>query len=130
MVPPSLFRPFSFLLASNFLPFFVLILDKKPCLRFWISRLDGFILWNRGPQRICVPRPARAGCAEMADRGTRSRGVVPSTVVVLVGTNLGKAPFGVRKAVRGEESVGRRVGREEKDLHCVSYAIRDRRSWI
>lgn len=44
MVPLSLFRPLAFLLASSFRPFFVLSRDRNPCLRFWISRLDGFIL--------------------------------------------------------------------------------------
>lgn len=122
IVPLSLFRPLAFLLASSFRPFLVLILDKNPCLRFWISRLDGFILWNRGPQRICVPRPARAGCAEMADLGMRS-GEATSDVVVLVGTSLERTLVGARKAAGGEETVGRRVGREEKDLDCVSYEV-------
>lgn len=57
----------------------------------------------------------------MADRGTRSSGAVASDVVVLVGANLERAPFGVRKADGGEERLGRRVGREEKSLICVSY---------
>ncbi len=52
----------------------------------------------------------------MDDRGTRSSGAVPSAVVVLAGTNLERTPFGVRKTLGGEDRVGRRVGREEKDL--------------
>lgn len=52
----------------------------------------------------------------MADRGTRSGSATASAVVVLAGTNLERVPFGARKAVGGEERVGRRVGRDEKDL--------------
>lgn len=52
----------------------------------------------------------------MDDRGTISTGDIPSAVVVPAGTNLGRVPFGVRNTLGGEASVGRRVGREEKDL--------------
>ena len=56
----------------------------------------------------------------MADADTRSSGAVPSAVAVLVGTNLEMAPFGARKTP-DDERVGRSVGREEKDLTCISY---------
>jgi hypothetical protein len=70
----------------------------------------------RGPQRICVPGPARAGCAEITDRGMRSNGAAVPSVVVVGGTNRDRAPLGARKIVLREERVGRRVGREEKAL--------------
>lgn len=63
----------------------------------------------------------------MADLGIRSRDA-PSDVVVLVGTSLERMPVGARKAAGGEETVGRRVGREEKDLDCVSYEAWRQRS--
>jgi len=52
----------------------------------------------------------------MDDGDTRSSGVAPSAADVLVGMNLERVPVGARKAVGGEERVGRRVGREEKSL--------------
>jgi hypothetical protein len=49
-------RPFTSLLISSFLPFFVLSLVKKPCLRLR-TMCEGLYV-SRGPQRICVPANA------------------------------------------------------------------------
>lgn len=65
---------------------------------------------NRGPQRIC---PSTPGLEVMADVGTRS------AAASVVGVNLERVVWlGARKMVGRVDwrRVGRRVGREEKDL--------------
>lgn len=79
-------------------------------------------MFGLGPQRICIPSPAKAGWAEMADTGTISAvSAAPSAAAIVVGVNLESAVwqlFDGRKTVARvwERSVGRRVGREENDL--------------
>lgn len=118
----SLLRPFALLLARSFLPLFVLILLKNPCLRFWMSRVAPDSV-GRGPHRICVP--ASAGCVEMAVRGTRS--------AMASSRPAAAAPLGRKGSVRanGEranglwvdewDAVGRRDGMWENFLASVSY---------
>lgn len=84
-------------------------------------------MYRRGPQRICEPTPARAGCDVTAVLGTTSAvpAAAPPTasaaaVVVAVGVKaLGmRSPAaGLRaKMLGGADMPGRRIGREEKDL--------------
>ena len=111
-------RPFALLLARVFLPFLVLILLRKPCRLFWISRLACAIV-GRGPHRICTPRPARAGCAVMDVRATTSAASEgDDDATWQVGTRA-RGHVGARKAVVVAVvvvRVGRRLGREEKVL--------------
>lgn len=106
----SLALRFILLLFKVFLPPGFRIRLKKPCRRFWISRVCRCIVF-RGPQRICMS--PNAGCAVMALFGTRS---TPRDVGA--GTKLG---WRAMAAVRGM-TAGRRVGREEKSLEAeVSF---------
>jgi len=104
----SLHLPFSNLLNRVFLPFFVLILDRKPCFLFLFNRELRFIVF-RGPQRTCAAK--KAGWHEMDVCGTRSR--APAALVV-VWSGV-KATGREIAAVLGRRE-GRMLGREEKSL--------------
>jgi hypothetical protein len=110
-----------------FLPFVVFIRDMKPCRRFRISLLFLCMVF-RGPQRICVP--ARAGCALMADFGTRS-----SAGPAIAGDGDGDARGRGEKLFRRLHAFdcgimrGRSAGSEEKVLRqggsvFACYAMR------
>jgi hypothetical protein len=79
---------------------------------------------GRGPQRIWLAQPARAGCAvTAADVASTSRtspvGVRVNIEVVVV---VVACVLGARKIVGVEERVGRRVGRLEKVLLVLSVS--------
>lgn len=96
-----------------------------------ISREGRFMfMYRRGPQRICEPTPASAGCDVTAVLGTMSAVAAPpptaSAAPVVVAT--GVKALGMRspaagllaKMLGGADMPGRRIGREEKDLvGCV-----------
>jgi hypothetical protein len=88
-----------------FLPVRLFIRLKNPCRRFCTSRVCRFIVF-RGPHRIWLA-PARAGCAEIAVRGTKSAVVVvasPADAVAIV--------EGVKDVVLGRKAT---FGRETSD---------------
>jgi hypothetical protein len=103
-----------------------------------ISRDGRFMfMYRRGPQRICEPAPASAGCDVIAVLGTTSAISDPATasaapvVVACVGE---KAVVGARRPAAGlrakmlgcADMPGRRIGREEKDLLvCHDLSVRD-----
>lgn len=74
-------------------------------------------MYRRGPHRIwlCIS----AGCADIADVGTRSAGACSAAVVAVVGTkDVCRRVVGrlAKMLLVGMDVLGRRVGREEKDL--------------
>lgn len=103
---------------------------KNPCLRMRISRDGRFMfMYRRGPQRICEPAPANAGCDVIAVLGTTSTIAddPPPTAASATAAAVGPivvAALGARspavgllaKMLGGAERPGRRIGREEKDL--------------
>ena len=93
---------------------FVAMRLRKPWRRFWIRRLAPDMV-GRGPQRIWLAQPARAGCEETAVLETRSRVASPVAVVVVAeGVNCVMVVVlvpGARKMGERERVVGRRVGR-------------------
>lgn len=60
-----------------------------------------------GPHRTCAPIPIKAGCAEMADIGTRS-----SVGAAIMPVAVGAKAVGRERAAGEMVRVGRRVGRE------------------
>lgn len=91
-----------------------------------ISRDGRFMfMYRRGPQRICDPAPASAGFDVIAVLGTMSAtAVAPTASAVVVVAAAGVKALGMRspaaglraKMLGGAAMLGRRVGREEKDL--------------
>lgn len=75
-------------------------------------------MYGRGPHRIWLCRSA--GCADIADVGTRS--AVACSEVVAVGVkDVWRSVVGrLAKMLVGVDVLGRRVGREEKDLGATS----------
>lgn len=129
----SCFLPFVFLLCSIFRPVLVRIRLRNPCLRMRISRDGRFMfMYRRGPQRICEPTPTSAGFDVIAVLGTTSAAVVaPTASAVVVGAaaagvkalGMRRPAAGLRAKMLGDAAMlGRRVGREEKDL--VGNAVR------
>lgn len=91
-----------------------------------ISRDGRFMfMYRRGPQRICEPMPASAGCEVTAVLGTTSAAAESAVVVVAA---VGVRALGMRPAAgllvkmpAGADRPGRRIGREEKDLIVCVY---------
>lgn len=90
-----------------------------------ISRDGRFMfMYRRGPQRICEPAPASAGCDVTAVLGTMSASPVPPTASAAADAGAGVKALGMRgpavgllaKMLGGAARPGRRAGREEKDL--------------
>lgn len=74
-------------------------------------------MYRRGPHRIwlCIS----AGCADIAYVGTISAGACSAAVVAVVGTkDVWRRVVGrlAKMLLVGMDVLGRRVGREEKDL--------------
>lgn len=74
-------------------------------------------MYRRGPHRIwlCIS----AGCADIADLGTTSAGACSAAVVAVVGVKeVWRRVVGrlAKMLLVGMDVLGRRVGREEKDL--------------
>lgn len=128
----SCFLPLVFLLCSIFRPVLVRIRLRNPCLRMRISRDGRFMfMYRRGPQRICEPAPASAGFDVIALLGTTSAvAAAPTASAVVVVAAAGVKALGMRGPAAGLRAkmlgdaamLGRRVGREEKDL--VGNAVR------
>lgn len=126
------FLPLVFLLCSIFRPVLVRIRLRNPCLRMRISRDGRFMfMYRRGPQRICEPAPASAGFDVIALLGTTSAvAAAPTASAVVVVAAAGVKALGMRGPAAGLRAkmlgdaamLGRRVGREEKDL--VGNAVR------
>lgn len=99
-----------------------------------ISRDGRFMfMYRRGPQRICEPAPASAGCDVTAVLGTTSAVAAPTASTADVVVAAGVKALGMRspaaglraKMLGGADMPGRRVGRDEKDL--FEYAFRQSR---
>lgn len=122
----SIFLPLVFLLCSILRPVLVRMRLRNPCLRMRISRDGRFMfMCRRGPQRICEPAPASAGCDVIAVLGTTSAIPVPPTAsAAAADAGAGVKALGMRgpaagllaKMLGGAAIPGRRLGREEKDL--------------
>lgn len=121
--------PLVFLLWSILRPVLVRMRLRNPCLRMRISRDGRFMfMYRRGPQRICEPTPASAGCDVIAVLGTTSAiaddppptaASAPTAVGPIVVAALGARSPTVGLLVKmlgGADMPGRRIGREEKDL--------------
>lgn len=122
------FLPLVFLLCSILRPVLVRIRLRNPCLRMRISRDGRFMfMYRRGPQRICEPAPASAGFDVIAVLGTTSAVAAPTGSAVVVVAAAGVKALGMRRPAAGLRAkmlgdaamLGRRVGREEKDLCWV-----------
>lgn len=133
---PNRFLPLAFLLAIVLRPSLVFIRVKNPTRRFLINRDGLFMFWyRRGPHRIWLCRSA--GCADIADVGTISATVPSAATVDAVGVvkDVWRRVVGrlAKMLDAGVDVLGRRVGREEKDLenHLISglvhFASRDTR---
>lgn len=128
----SCFLPLVFLLCSILRPVLVRIRLRNPCLRMRISRDGRFMfMYRRGPQRICEPTPASAGFDVIAVLGTTSAVAPPSAAVSAAAAvadgvkalGMRRPAAGLRAKMLGDAAMlGRRVGREEKDL--VGNAVR------
>lgn len=124
----NLFRPLANLLFKILRP----VLDRSrlrnPDRRFLINRDGRFMfMYRRGPHRIWEARPHSAGLEVMDVLGTMSAAAAEASAlsVVVVGwSKLVVIVVGLllkMEEVVGEEAVlGRRRGREEKDLVYLS----------
>lgn len=139
----SIFLPLVFLLCSILRPVLVRIRLRNPCLRMRISREGRFMfMYRRGPQRICEPAPASAGCDVIAVLGTTSAVAVPPTAsaaaAAVVVAAAGVKALGMRspaaglraKMLGGADRPGRRVGREEKDLGRCAVRQSEIPRWV
>lgn len=115
----NVFLPLDFLRNRSFRPERVRSRLRNPCLRIRTSR-EGLFMFvaRRGPHRICVA--PSAGCAVIADLGTTSDAAVSADSPVVVGVKVvvWRRVVGRRLKMLAPllGKLGRRVGREEKDL--------------
>lgn len=95
-----------------------------------ISRDGRFMfMYRRGPQRICEPTPASAGCDVTAVLGTTSAVAPTASVVAAV---VGVKALGARRPAAGlrakrlgcADRPGRRAGRDEKDLGVTVLSVK------